>query len=402
MKIAAVIAEFNPFHNGHKLLFDQVKEQLGVDYCIAVMSGDFVQRGVPAITDKQVRTEMALRNGVDLVLSYPVRYATASAESFADHAVAIINRLGCVDYLAFGSECGDASLLEAAASYLADEPDDYKERLREGLKAGLSFPKARAEALPQFADLLDSPNNILGIEYIKALIRHNSAIKPFTITRQGSSYLDDKSIHALSSAAAVRRALALRKDIPGLEYALPENAFPIIKEDIGRYGITSENDFSLLLADRLWRLDSTHVLELFADVNHDLAQAISKKRVHFQTFDDFADRLKNKSTTRTHINRALLHLILDIRKEKAPVDNLYAHVLGFRKDAEELLGIIKDNCTIPFVTSQPKAMETLTGEALKLFSEELRVSNMYETVRAQKSGEPFRNVLTKPIVVVDD
>lgn len=401
MTIAAIIAEFNPFHNGHKLLIDEVRRQTGADSIIALMSGDYVQRGVPAVTNRQVRAEMALLNGVDVVLSYPTRYATASAESFAAHAVRLISRLNCVDILAFGSECGDSERLASAAAVLAEESDDYRERLREGLRAGLSFPKARAEALPAYADILDGPNNILGIEYIKAIMREKASLRPFTIARQGSSHLDDTSVHALSSAAAVRRALASGHRIPGLEQALPANAFRILLDDIGRYGLTSENDFSLLLADRIWRLDSAHILKLFADVNHDLAQAILKKRVHFRDFADFADRLKNKSLTRTHINRALLHLVLDIRKETEESDNLYAHVLGFRKESEALLGVIKDNCSLPFVTGQAKARELLTGEAQKLFLEEVRVSNLYETVRARKAHEEMRSVLSEPIIVVD-
>jgi len=400
-KTAAIIAEFNPFHNGHKLLIDRVRECTGADYVIAIMSGDYVQRGVPAITDRQVRATMALLNGIDLVLSYPVRYCTSSAESFSDHAVRIIDRLGIVDYLAFGSECGDIALLNDTAASLLNETDEYKAALREGLKSGLAYPAARARALPAFADVLEGPNNILGVGYIKALRRIGSSIVPFTIPREGASHLDEESIQTLSSAAAVRRAMARGTHIPGLDKALPPDAFDILRSDIGLYGVTSEADFSLLLADRLWRIDSRHVYAQFADVTDDLANAILKKRIQYQNFTDFAERLKTKNLTRTHTNRALLHIVLDIRKEPENMtDNLYAHVLGFRKDKEELLGLIKEKTSLPLVTRASKAAEILSGQALKLFEEENRVSNLYETVRAQKSGEPFRNVLTKPIIVV--
>ena len=399
--VAAIIAEFNPFHNGHKLLIDHVRRETGADYVIALMSGDYVQRGIPAITDRQVRSHMALLNGIDLVLSYPVRYCTSSAESFASHAVELINRLGIVNTLAFGSECGDMAKLREAAEILVNEPKDYKAALREGLKNGLSFPKARAEALPAYADLLEGPNNTLGVEYIKALIRRNSSIVPYTIPRVGASHLDEETIQTLSSGAAVRRALARGDHIPGLDKALPADAFAILKEDIGTYGIISDKDFSLLLAERLWHFDNPLVLARFADVTEDLGHAILKRRAAFQNFPDFAERLNTRNLTRTHVNRALLHIVLDIRKEPANMpDNLYAHVLGFRKDKEDLLGLIKDNASVPLITRASKAEEYLSGEALKLFEEESRVSNLYETVRAQKSGEAFRNVLTKPIVVV--
>ncbi len=400
-KTAAIIAEFNPFHNGHKLLTDRVRKDTGADYVIAIMSGDYVQRGVPAITDRQVRTTMVLMNGIDLVLSYPVRYCTSSAESFAEHAVRILDRLNVVDVLAFGSECGDIESLTEVAELLLEESPAYTDALKEGLKNGLSYPAARASALPEHKDLLEGPNNILGIEYIKALRRIGSRIEPFTIGREGASHLDDESIQTLSSAAAVRRAMARGTHIPGLDKALPPDAFAILKEDIGLYGITSEMDYSLLLADRLWRIDIPEVYTRFADVTDDLANAILKKRIHYQNFVDFAERLKTKNLTRTHINRALLHIILDIRKEPETMpDNLYAHVLGFRKDKEELLSLIADKASLPLVTRASKESEVLKGPALKLFEEESRVSNLYETVRAQKSGEPFRSVLTKPIVVV--
>ena len=398
---AAIIAEFNPFHNGHKYLIEQVRSLTGADRVIALMSGDYVQRGLPAITDRRVRSQMALLNGVDLVLSYPVRYCTSSAESFASHAVEIIDRLGFVDYLAFGSEAGDVTRLSEAARLLADESASYKEKLKAGLKGGLSYPRARAEALPEYADLLDGPNNTLGIEYIKALIRRGSSIQPFTVGRKGASHLDEETIASLSSGAAVRRAMAMGDHIPGLDKALPPDAFEILREDIGRYGIISEKDLSLLLAERLWHLSSPAVFACFADVTDDLAHAIINKRTQFRDFADFAEKLKTRNLTRSHIDRALLHLTLDIRKEAADIgDTLYAHVIGFRKDKEDLLGLIKEKSSLPLVTRAAKADEVLSGEKLKLFEEEMRVSNLYETVRAQKSGEPFRSVITKPIVVV--
>ena len=398
---AAIIAEFNPFHNGHKYLIDQVRARTGADHVIAVMSGDFVQRGLPAITDRQVRSHMALLNGIDLVISHPVRYCTSSAESFASHAVEIIDRLGFVDWLAFGSEAGDVTRLEEAASLLADESDSYKTALKEGLKKGLSYPRARAEAMPAFADLLEGPNNTLGIEYIKALKRRGSSIRPFTVGRKGASHLDEETISTLSSGAAVRRAMAMGDRLPGLDKALPADAFDLLKEDIGRYGIISERDLSLLLAEKLWYSSSPDVFARYADVTDDLARAIIKKRTQFRDFADFAEKLKTRNLTRSHIDRALLHLTLDIRKEPEDLgDTLYAHVIGFRKDKEDLLGLIKERGSLPLVTRASKADEVLSGDALRLFEEETRVSNLYETIRSQKSGEPFRSVLTKPIVVV--
>jgi len=400
MKTAAVIAEFNPFHNGHQLIADRIRRETGADFVIALMSGDYVQCGLPAITDRQVRTEMALLGGYDAVLSYPVRYATSSAESFGSHAVSILDSLHCIDYLAFGSESGNISELSGAADVLLEESDEFRAKLKEGLENGLSFPKARSEALPAFSEMLSSPNNILGIEYLKALKSQGSSITPVTLQRCGSSHLDSDTMSSLSSASAVRRALALGNRMPGIELAIPKPSFEVLKSDIGAYGVTTEQDYSLLLADRLWKIDDAAVLSRFADLDPDLAQTIMKKRNMFRSFREFAEDLKSKSCTRTHINRALLHLILGIQREEKAPDSLYAHVLGFRKSSEAFLTEMTKSSSVPVVLRSAEASGILSGDALKIFSEEVHVSNLYETVRSQKSGQPFRNVLTKPLIVI--
>lgn len=400
MKVVGIIAEFNPFHNGHQHLIKEVRRLTGADYVIALMSGDYVQRGVPAITDRQVRTSMALLSGVDAVFSYPVRYATSSAESFASHAIDTFNALNCIDVLAFGSECGNIDRLKEVAEILVDEPEEYRFKLQDGLKEGLSFPMARAQALPQFKEILDGSNNILAIEYLKALMRTNSTIRPVTVSRSGPSHLDDETVSSLSSAAAVRRALTNGTSFPGLTQAIPTDAFNTLREDIGFYGVTSANDYSLLLADRLWKMNDPALLTYFDDVTLDLAQSIMKKRNSFRSFDEFANDLKSKTYTRTHINRALLHIILDIRKRENNPSAIYGHVLGFRKDSEALLKVITDSSSVPIITKTSEADEKLGKASRSVFDEEVRVSNLYETIRSQKSERPFRNVLSKPLVIV--
>lgn len=175
MKIVGLITEYNPFHNGHLYHMQKAKEITGADSVIAVMSGNYVQRGAPAIMPKHLRAEMALEAGIPLVLELPVCYASGSAEYFADGAISLFEKLGCIDSICFGSECGDYYLLEKVAHVTADEPEAYKQTLQDALKQGLSFPLARQAALkayfqdPSLDDILEQPNNILGIEYIKAL-----------------------------------------------------------------------------------------------------------------------------------------------------------------------------------------------------------------------------------------
>ena len=211
MKTAGIIAEYNPFHKGHEYQIRYTKEKLKADYVIVAMSGDYVQRGTPALISKHTRTEMALRCGADLVLEMPVSISTASAEAFAMGGVSLLDSLGIVDILCFGSESGEISALKELAEILVEEPEEYKKLLKSFLSEGLTFPAARSQALTEYfknprnfsgddfdgvltpllnevTQILNTPNNILGIEYCKALLRLNSQIRPVTIRREGMGY----------------------------------------------------------------------------------------------------------------------------------------------------------------------------------------------------------------------
>ena len=214
MKTAAVISELNPLHSGHAGLFRAARE-MGADSVMTLMSGDFVQRGVPSIVERYTRTHMALLAGADLVLSYPVRYATGSAERFAEYAVRILNGLGCVDWLVFGSESGDVDGLMECAGVLVQEPPEFRERLHAALRAGRSYPSAASEALPEYAGLLRDPNNILGVEYCKALIRTGSSIRPVTVKRLSSMH-SDRSIRDSGASAGASWNGLFGKLFPGI------------------------------------------------------------------------------------------------------------------------------------------------------------------------------------------
>ena len=211
MKTAGIIAEYNPFHKGHEYQIRYTKEKLKADYVIVAMSGDYVQRGTPALISKHVRAEMALRCGADLVFEMPVSISTASAEAFAMGGVSLLDSLGVVDMLCFGSESGEISALRELAEILVEEPKEYKKLLKSFLSEGLTFPAARSQALTEYfknprnfngddfdgvltpllnevTQILNTPNNILGIEYCKALLRLNSQSRPVTIRREGMGY----------------------------------------------------------------------------------------------------------------------------------------------------------------------------------------------------------------------
>ena len=401
MKIAGIIAEFNPFHDGHKYLIDEVRARTGADRILVLMSGDFVQRGLPAISEKRVRAKMALLNGVDVILNLPVRYATSSAEAFAYNAVKILDGLGCIDFLAFGSEEGSLERLENAADFFGNESEEYKENLNKALKEGESFAAARAKAAPEFADLINSPNNILGIEYIKAINKINSKMEPVTIERKTNvGFVGQEDTNKYSQGYYVRKKLMDATSMPGLNVDIPEEALKVLKEDLKIYGMTSEQDLSLLLADRLWIYLYPEVLSNFLDVSEDLAHTIVNKRNMFENFDDFADFIQTKNYTRTRINRALLHVVLGLRKGELDETCYFAQLLGFRREGEDLLKEIKKSAKIPFISKYSEGGEKLTGLGKKVFEEEIHASNLYETVRSQKVHGDFTNEGSKPIVII--
>ena len=237
--VLGIIAEYNPFHNGHLHHLIESKKITNSDYTIAIMSGNFTQRGEVSIVDKWEKTRMAINNGIDLVIELPTLYAISSAENFASGAIKILNSLGIVDFLSFGSESNDISLLDDIANVLAFEPAQYKTLLSHELARGESFPKARENAVMmylndvrRFANVLSSPNNILGIEYLKSLKRQKSKIQPITIKREGAKYNDTKVPHnsRYASATAIRNLCKSTDDITPLQKFIPETSFDILEE----------------------------------------------------------------------------------------------------------------------------------------------------------------------------
>lgn len=396
MKITGLITEYNPFHKGHEYHIKKAKEVTGADYIIVVMSGDFVQRGTPACVQKHVRAHMALVSGADLVLELPVAYATGSAELFAQGAVSILHHLGVVDYICFGSECGTTESLMEIARLLVDEPDWYRASLQEHLKNGLSYPAARAAAIPKYSELLSSPNNILGIEYCKALLRLNSHIQPISIKRKGNLYHAEQLNENLPSATAIRKQLL--NETSTLERQIPKDALSILSKEIDTSGIVTDNDFSQMLLYRLLSAASPQELASYMDVSDELAARIFKCRTQFISFDQFADLLKTKELTRTRINRALLHILLDIKKGQPTA--VYARMLGFRKDAAPLLSLIKNHATIPFFSKTSTIFDLLNSDQQLLFKKSIDASLLYESILSQKGTRSMIHEHSKAIITV--
>ena len=395
MKTVGIIAEYNPFHNGHAYQIAKAKEITGADYCIVVMSGDFVQRGAPAFLNKYLRAECALKNGADIVLELPVHYALSSAEYFASGAVALLDKLGVTDTLCFGSECGDISLLSEFASQLLSESDQFKEVLNRQLKCGLSFPAARNAAIEASAphlsshmEILTNPNNILGIEYCKALYKRSSSMVPHTICRAGSSYHDASLDACYSSALAIRSALTDNGSLDSIRDQVPASVYTLLEEHCGIDYPILPDDLSFLLHYQLLSEQATGYTD-HPDIDPDFSDRISHMLPQYRNYTSFCELLKTKNRTYTRISRSLMHILLHItRKEFAVYCStdyiLYARMLGFRKNAQPLLSAIKEKSSIPLISKLADADSVLAPLGSQMLAKDIYASHIYEMITRQK------------------
>lgn len=428
--VVGIVAEYNPFHNGHAYQIQEAKRLSGAKHCIVVMSGDFVQRGAPAIFDKYTRTEMALLGGADLVIEIPPMFAVSSAEDFAGCAVSLLDHLKIVSHLCFGCECGDTGPLMKAAQILCEEPEVFRTVLREGLKTGLSFPQARMKALKSLSlgsdyseilseNVLSAPNNILGVEYCKALIWRESSIIPFTIKRRGNDYHDtllsscemDKAETCFSSASALRKAL---EDFYGssdcsswkLEPLLRKNVPESVWELANEYAPVFPDDFSALLSCRLLELQSQNAdLTDFEDVSEELAARMKHRILDFSTYENRIEGLKTKQYTYTRVSRSLVHILLNITREEIMFRKGHDYiscfrVLGFKRDSASLLTAIKKATRLPLITKTADAANFLDEEALKEFYRDLLCSHVYQSVAGLKKGNRKTNEYTQPVIIL--
>lgn len=402
MRIVGLVAEYNPFHNGHQYHIEKARAITNADAVIVVMSGNFVQRGTPAIMPKHLRAEASLRAGASLVIELPVCYATGSAEFFAHGAVSLLDKLGCVDHICFGSECGDIKVLQDLAKIIHEEPAGYKEYLTQYLRQGNAFPLARQKALKDYlcSDIVDvilaEPNNILGIEYLKALQRLNSKITPYTIQRISSHYHDEELQESYSSASAIRKEIAEKTfDHSDLENQIPDTSISLLKENFQKRYPVYANDFSILLKYKLLR-ETRNSLTEYADVSEELANRITNHLNQYVNFEQFCELLKTKEVTYSRISRALLHILLDIKKNDYTGIG-YARVLGFRKDDTDVLSQIKKKASIPLL-SKLTASKDLSFEAHKMLNKDILASDLYESVITDKFETSFKNEYEQQII----
>ncbi len=417
MKILGIIAEYNPFHNGHEYQIKKAVEISGADYIIAIMSGNYVQRGAPAIFDKSIRAEMALNAGIDAVFEIPALFSGASANDFAGYGINLLKILGA-DFISFGAENDNYKLLDTVAKVLTDKEQELA--VKKHMEAGLNYAKARHNAIieelkgnkediNEIKKLLASPNNILAIEYLKSIRLNNVGIKPVIISRSGSGY-HEKEIkeNKFSSATAIRKLVSESNlDIfnDSIKSAIPDKNINLFKNSKSIF----DDDF-LFIVQRsiLEKLSKGEDLSEYCDVSKELANTMEKNifELENKSYSDFILRLKSKNFTYTRISRAIFHLLLnhkknmleDVKSEKNMA--AYPLLLGFKKEAGELLSELKKRSELPIISKTSNAKDILNPASLEIFENNIYADFLYNSIYFEKYGEKLCNPYRRNVVII--
>lgn len=402
MKAVGLVTEYNPFHNGHLYHLNKAMELTGADISVAVMSGDFVQRGEPAVLDKYTRTSMALNSGVNLVVELPVNYAVSSAESFAAGALKVLDYIKA-DSIAFGSESGDIERLSKLAHILCDNEDTLYKEISKYTANGISYAAARQKVVEKLTDkdtaaMLTSSNNILAVEYLKAIIKNNYAIKPYTVQRQGDSYNDTDIRSKYASATALRENLKadnISEYIPvkaGL--ILSSNTNYIYTDDITEALFTRLLD--ILFASNYDKNVFIENVMQYPDVSKEIAGRLYKSAMDMITrtvpqrseskdnwafsFGSLCEHIKTKEVPLSRIKRALVRITLGLDKKHMEkyANEPYIRVLGFDKKGQEYLSYIRKTVEVPLITK--------TADYKEMLLDDIHAANIYNMIVAGKYG----------------
>lgn len=398
MNILGLIVEYNPFHNGHLYHLEKSKKLTNATHTIAVMSGSFLQRGEPALFDKFTRAEIAVKNGVDLVIELPTVYSCQSAEFFSNGAIATLNSLNCVNSVCFGSEEGDVDILYAISKILVEEPEKFKIYLKQYLNEGLVFPTARSKALYDYINdnsimkisqdklhnILNSSNNILGIEYIKSLIKFNSPIKPYTITRIVSQYNSSEINSNICSATAIRNTLKDSSNLIQIKNVVPNHTLNEIKNkmDTDFNPVFDYMFYDLLRGVIIRDYDN---LNKYFEVNEGIENKIYSNIFNSNNLDELLSSTKSKRYTMTKIKRTLNNILLGITKDD--VNNArdissvpYIRVLAFNDKGRQIIKKIKDSSDVEIITKLSKINHINDPLFNTLIKYDIKSSNIYNLI----------------------
>ncbi len=415
MKVLGVVVEYNPFHNGHLYHLKKAREIVEPDYTVAVMSGNFTQRGEPTIIDKFARAEIALLHGVDLVLELPFIYAVQDAGGFALGAIGIFHKMKVVTDLVFGSESSDEGFIKTIASILHEQPEDYKIFLKKRLKEGLSFPNARKYALLDYVEktgvldpkkvwYVERSNDILGIEYVRSIMRYGSKIEFHTVKRVGADYRDPEFQGKFSSATSIRNLLRAG-NLSSARAALPDKSCSILEREFGEgRGPVFWEDLEQLVLGK-FRLMNREDFENFYGFNEGLDKRFCESSRKAGTIREFVEMVKSKRFTFSRIRRLILYALFEIKREIVEKSNdlgpQYIRVLGFTEKGRRLLAKIKRISEIPVVSTPSmyrKILDSLDEERhivdrwlyLKQFEFDVKATNLHSLLfkdEDQRKGE---------------
>lgn len=412
--VLGIVAEYNPFHNGHFYHLQKSKEMTGANDCICIISGNFTQRGEPSILNKWMKAYMALCGGANLVLELPTLYSVSSAENFARGAVRILTSLGVVEDISFGAECDDLATLNNIANVLYAEPREYKNILSHELAKGISYAAARENALmmylndiKRYANVMDHANNILAVEYLKAMKEQKSNLKPILVKREKVYYNDMRIIDDYASATAIRKML-LEKEYSQIAKVVPKSTFKIMGEEYkkGNIILGLEN----YEREILYRLRTMNVGEIanLPDVSEGLEYGIKKAADSCQHVREIVDKVKSKRYPQTRIQRILVSALLQINKDEMELSKKitpYARVLGFDDKGKRLLSeIMKANPKInlitsvnKFITKKPRNREE--KQLLEMMKKDILSTDIY-SLGYQKNSQGNLD-LTHPMMIIN-
>jgi predicted nucleotidyltransferase len=387
-RVLGIIAEYNPFHNGHLYHIAKSKQETNAQYIVGVISGNFVQRGNTSIVNKWTKARMALLNGVDLVIELPTVYSISSAENFAEGAIKILNSLGIVDTISFGMETNDIATLNNIANVLYNEPKEYVTILSHELSKGNSFPKARENALmmylndiKRYANVLTGSNNILGIEYLKAMRKTKSKIIPVGIKREKVLYNDKYIVDEFASATAIRKMLMTRS-LNDISKVMPRSSYLLLGDELkkGHYVIDISR-FEKEIIYNLRKMTKEEIAKL-PDVSEGLENSIKNAADSCNNIKDLINMVKTKRFTQTRIQRILLYSLIGITKKQMDTSRKispYVRVLGFNNKGKELISeMMKLNPKLNVITSVKKYIDTVANRNLKeMLETDIMATNIY-------------------------
>lgn len=361
MNLCGIIAEYNPMHLGHVYHIEETKKKTNCDGIVCILSGNFVQRGLPSILDKWTRAKIAIESGVDLVIELPSVFAVSSAEHFAFGGVSLLNNLNVIDYISFGSEEGNLLLIDKISDLLIDEPLEYKNLLKENLNSGLSYPVARMDAIKTFLNLstdeisiLNQSNNILSLEYLKAIKTLDSKIKPTTIKRLGANYNSTEVSSSFPSASGVRAFLKDGGDINSLSDKLPTST--ILETNKNLDNLVFPFDMFPYIKYKL--LTNKESISNIYDVSEGIDNKILKEIINANSLEELLMNIKSKRYAYTRLSRILCKLFIGLENYdvqsivKKPVE--YARILGLNSTGAEIIKEIKKKSDIEIITKFPR------------------------------------------------